>query len=558
MHLICRLNGTFTGLFFFVQRYQAKQRAPYLGCGGAEQMTKCAKAILAVTGVVILLGVGGVVLSRRQPADSPSRSSPTGRSQSGRLFSWFRKQPVRLGLGPVPGHEAEYRALFDNLVPAFNSAQSEVALYVEYVPDDINQQWDPATRAEFWDLWTDYACRHALDILLVPRQRVADLAVQGAIVPIDRFLVRGTLKREDFLPGMLDSVRFEGKHWGMPLTFTAFLLMLNKAILEPGSAGQVKPDMLPPQEARTAGTPPIYFPDTWEELEELVATWARGSVFGPHGAARFFFQWPCDTAWLWRTLALQEGAQVITEDGRVDMSHPGFLAAFERVRRWNEDVLITEHPNPYIAPSMFSIAAPPLRSDRWLARFMGFDDELDGEDFDEATAFLQPASVPRGVSDAVVRDGVDSAVWTYVVVIMNRSRDVENAAWRFCQWLAHSDLMASVLATPNYPMLPAVRTLIERPAFAEPLKKNTVRQRVLQDVGRYTVMPLTPGLRQVEWSIEKHFREAFRGKISIEDALTAIEVEGNLAIEAGASSQGTERVSDHGAIQVTTNACRGT
>ncbi|MBI4558751.1 MAG: extracellular solute-binding protein [Candidatus Hydrogenedentes bacterium] len=440
---------------------------------------------------------------------------------------------AQLRLGPVPGHETAYREFFGALVAGYNAAQSATVVSLEFVPEEIDQKWNPAIRGQFWEWWTDYAVEHALDLLIVPREVIPELALRKEIVALDPFFESGTVHLDDILPDFRDLARFQGKHYGLPLTFTAYVLVLNNAMLKPGSAGTGRDwsPLLPLDTLSELPPPPSQEVATWDDLEQLM-TWSMGTPFAYRRRfAPLIVDFPSDFTWLWLMMAVQEGAKPISHTGRVDLAHEGFRLAFDRLRRWEQAELVYEYPTPFkLKPTDPQFERITGVSDHWLSRIISFEQQRTGLTLADLGPFYRVVPLPSGSSDAILRDSLDVEVWDYTAVIMNRAPDVQLAAWRFLEWVVKSDVLAAVIANPEYPLLPATRFLYDHPILKAAIQENYQRSGAVGALGRYVSLPLVPALREVRRIIDKHFNRAWQGEASLEEALAQAEAEANETI----------------------------
>ncbi|MFA6241183.1 MAG: hypothetical protein WC655_09650, partial [Candidatus Hydrogenedentales bacterium] len=233
------------------------------------------------------------------------------------------KKHIDLSLGPVPGHESAYRQFFSGLAAAYNASQTSTSVSVSFVPDEVGAKFEPSTRSTYWETWSSYAAGNMLDILIVPREILPALAQNHRIIVIDRFLDAEPSFKSTILPNILDSTLMDGEHFALPITWTAYVFVLNRAVLSPGtvaSPGDWSP-LLPVEQAASMMPPPTSSPENWDDLEALLR-WSKGTPFA--NSTRTFdplvLEWPCDLFWLWLTIAEQRGARFQNETGHLDLS----------------------------------------------------------------------------------------------------------------------------------------------------------------------------------------------------------------------------------------------
>ena len=338
----------------------------------------------------------------------------------------------------------------------------------------------------------------------------------------------------DFLPGQLESVRFDDKYYGLPMTWTSYVFMVNEAIINPRSMAGVEEldPRLPYAEAVAVPPPPHMEPATWDEMLEMIE-WCRGSAFN-RGTHFFIVDWPPTLVWLWQTLALQKGAEIITRDGQVDLHHPAVLDAFDQLHAWRKArrPFLMEWPVPFHTDAPY-YERIPTQSDHWFTKICGLDVFRDSSTLDNTRPYSHMAPMPAtaGGGDAILADSVDMPVWNYVFLVPNGATDIEQAAWEFADWASTSDVLAATLANEFYPMMPARRSVLDNPLFG--LDTNFQRRQALADYPRYVRWPLVPGLTEVRTILEAGFRRAWKDWESADHAaeiFVEVEQEANDAI----------------------------
>ncbi|NUN98479.1 MAG: extracellular solute-binding protein [Candidatus Omnitrophica bacterium] len=139
------------------------------------------------------------------------------------------------------------------------------------------------------------------------------LVERDLIRPIESFLPDPDLRLEDFIGNSLDAVTYKGRVWGIPFLAASVLFLIDQELFR--QAGISNP------------------PATWDEVLEYSRRLTRDSdgdgrvdqwgfrlgMRGRHDSHMFF---------LWLTLALQKGAEILRE-GRVQLDHPALREAYD-------------------------------------------------------------------------------------------------------------------------------------------------------------------------------------------------------------------------------------
>ncbi|ASS66074.1 MULTISPECIES: ABC transporter substrate-binding protein [unclassified Paenibacillus] len=185
-------------------------------------------------------------------------------------------KPVELTFWGDWGGEGQKQ--FETMVDAFNKSQDKIK--VKYV-----LQQDMITK-----FLTASTSGGAPDILFWDRWRTSLYAPKNVLAPVDDFLAKDGINKDDFYGEALKELSYDGKLYGLPLTVDARALFYNKKILE--EAG-VKP------------------PTTWDELEQAAIKTTKwngsklevaGFSLGDNGLFNMYLQ--------------QAGGQMLTEDGK--------------------------------------------------------------------------------------------------------------------------------------------------------------------------------------------------------------------------------------------------
>ncbi|MFC3746408.1 ABC transporter substrate-binding protein [Paenibacillus sp. GCM10012306] len=172
---------------------------------------------------------------------------------------------------------------FETMVDAFNKSQDKI--HVKYVlqQDMITKFLTAATNGGspdilFWDRW-----------------RTSLYAPKNVLHPVDEYLARDGISKDDFYSESLKELTNDGKLYGLPLTVDARALFYNKKLLA------------------EAGLQP---PTTWDELEAAATKLTKwkgdklevaGFSMGDLGLFNMYLQ--------------QAGGQMLTEEGKTNFNN---------------------------------------------------------------------------------------------------------------------------------------------------------------------------------------------------------------------------------------------
>ncbi|WP_308637562.1 ABC transporter substrate-binding protein [Paenibacillus silvisoli] len=185
-------------------------------------------------------------------------------------------EPVELTFWGDWGGEGQKQ--FETMVDAFNKSQDKIRVKYVLQQDMITKFLTAATSGGspdilFWDRW-----------------RTSLYAPKNVLHPVDEFMAKDGLNKDDFYGEALKELSYQDKLYGLPLTVDARALFYNKKILT--DAGVNQP------------------PTTWDELEQAAIKTTKwngnklevaGFSLGDNGLFNMYLQ--------------QAGGQMMSEDG---------------------------------------------------------------------------------------------------------------------------------------------------------------------------------------------------------------------------------------------------
>ncbi len=140
-------------------------------------------------------------------------------------------------------------AAFFDVVDSYNASQDEIFVDVQSVPFD-----------QFKNQLTVAAASGALpDIVQLDSTDHASFAALGILADVTERAERD-LPLDQVYPGALNSARYDGRLWGLPIDSNTITLIYNRTML--AEAGFTRP------------------PDTWEELRSYAEAMSGGGVYG--------------------------------------------------------------------------------------------------------------------------------------------------------------------------------------------------------------------------------------------------------------------------------------
>lgn len=170
----------------------------------------------------------------------------------------------------------------NTMVDKFNASQTSVSVKYLVVQDMVTKFLTASTSGQ------------TPDIIIWDRFMTALYASKNVMTPIDDYIVRDSVKIDDFFPEAVRELSFGGKTFGLPLTVDGWNLFINKTLFA--------------EKGLTA-------PTTWDELANCAKTltiWEGDKLV----RAGVSLAW---NPWLFNQWIQTAGGQVVSDDGKTTM-----------------------------------------------------------------------------------------------------------------------------------------------------------------------------------------------------------------------------------------------
>ena len=195
---------------------------------------------------------------------------------------------------------------------------------------------------------------------------VFSYAEKGALLPLDTLMERDGLKREDYLPSVIEGCEYRGFIWGLPTTPATIALHYNKKLF------------------REAGLDPEKPPQTLKELEEYSRILTKRDATGKITQLGFS---PVDPGWWSPQWVYFFGGDLVTEDRlSLDLQSDTARSAYTWVDRFADEYGRTELRKFEAAAGQFASSDNTFISGRlamqlqgvWMSSFIDqFNPELE-------------------------------------------------------------------------------------------------------------------------------------------------------------------------------------
>lgn len=361
-------------------------------------------------------------------------------------------RPITLEVWLTDWEQGTQRLFNEELVPAFEAANPDIAVNIQYLD---------------WRVFTEkLIAAHAggvlPDIYQAGAEYVAPLATKGMALEVDKY-VTAWGQKDDFYESAWGTVSYQGKTYGVPVLSAPQTLMYRK-------------DML--SDAGIAAAP-----TTWEDLEQIAmkATKRDGDKFVISG----FNARPIWQQYVW--FLFQNGGDVFTTDGKVVVNSPEAVEALDYFSRlFNQDKVASKS----------SIAAPTANVGAMAANLvaMQLGNQLTVRDFRQNNPARQNDLV---VADPISKKSQVTTNWTDWLAIARASKNPD-AAWKFIAFVADKDNLLKYNETMYF--IPPRKSLRTTGYMADPQLQQFVT--IMEKYGR--TINTSPAALEVYQTIMKN------------------------------------------------------
>jgi len=330
------------------------------------------------------------------------------------------KEPVRIEFWTLlTGHLAE---ILDSQIQEFNRVQDEVEII------NVNQGGYRDLQSK---LLAAVAAGNPPVVTMVDYIYVPYYAKAGVFVPIDELASPEDMA--DFIPGLLEALKYEGRVYALPVNRSTQGLFINK-------------DMF-----RAAGLDPEHCPKNWTEFRDIARklTDPAKEQYGAIGCTYLH-------TWMWPCLVYQNGGELCDDKCNVKFNEPAAVEAtkFLQDLMWKDKV--ASFPTNLAGSSAEQMLvftegrAGMMRYSTAALRYM--DDRVD---FDWGFCML-----PAGPAGRAVTGGGAN-----VAISAKCSHEEQQAAWKFVRWLTGTEQTAYWHIHTGY--MPARYSALELPEVKE-------------------------------------------------------------------------------------------
>ncbi|MDQ0193365.1 ABC transporter substrate-binding protein [Paenibacillus wynnii] len=363
---------------------------------------------------------------------------------------------------------------FETMVDAFNKSQDKI--HVKYVlqQDMITKFLTAATNGGspdvlFWDRW-----------------RTSLYAPKNVLHPVDEYLTRDGISKDDFYSESLTELSYDDKLYGLPLTVDARALFYNKKLLD------------------EAGLQP---PTTWDELEAAAAKLTKwngnklevaGFSIGDLGLFNMYLQ--------------QAGGSMLTEDGKTNFNNDQGKQVLEfwdrlmnkdKVYKVGFELGLGEGQDAFVTGKVAMLYSGPWM----LSTYNKYGKDLD-------YGIVPPPAGPNGDKGSVMGG--------FGLVIPEGSKH-QDEAWEFIKWWTANKDNALLWAKTSL-NLPGYKPSLEDPFF-----KDDPKWKPFMDTLEFAkIRPAHPGYSVMETdALAPNLQLNQQNKQSIEETLKKAQTEGD-------------------------------
>ena len=256
-------------------------------------MKKLLAILLAMSMVFALAACGGdtgAPAPAESPAEEPADAAPADPDM------YAVTEPIEI----VWWHalEDQYSNLINEVVEDFNNSQDLITVKAQYIGayKDVNEA-----------LVSAHAAGTGLPALCVANtDYVASYGAGGVFENLDPYIAATGYDVDDFSTGLLLSAQYDGKQVAMPFLHSTQIIYYNKTMAEENG---------------------IEVPTTIEDFPAFLE--AGKEACGGYGTVV-----PGWDQWYFETLYLNEGVDIITEDGTCDLNSEAALGVTNMIKDW--------------------------------------------------------------------------------------------------------------------------------------------------------------------------------------------------------------------------------
>lgn len=363
---------------------------------------------------------------------------------------------------------------FETMVDAFNKSQDKI--HVKYV-----LQQDMITK-----FLTSATNGGAPDVLFWDRWRTSLYAPKNVLHPVDEYLTRDNISKEDFYSESLMELSYDDQLYGLPLTVDARALFYNKKLLA------------------DAGLQP---PTTWKELEVAATKMTKwngnkletaGFSLGDLGLFNMYLQ--------------QAGGQMLTEDGKTNFNNGQGRQVLEfwdqlmnkdKVYKVGFESGLGEGQDAFVTGKVAMLYSGPWM----LSTYNKYGKDLD-------YGIVPPPAGPNGDKGSVMGG--------FGLVIPEGSKH-QDEAWEFIKWWTANKDNALLWAKTSLNM-PGFKPALEDPFF----KDDPQWQPFMETLEFAKIRPAHPGYSVMETdALAPNLQLNQQNKLSIEDTLKKSQEQGD-------------------------------
>ncbi len=373
--------------------------------------------------------------------------------------------------------------VIDQLVKEFNESQKDIEVTAVYA-GNYDQTMQKAQTA--------FMSGNPPEIAILRTTSVLNLIDMKAIVPLDDFIKQagGESYLGDFYPAFIDSVRRNGKIWGIPYQVSTPLFYYNKEML------------------KEAGLDPDRPPEDWNSLvisaDKLTKRDASGNVI------RYGLGFPDDNQWMLQSWALTNGGDLADETGTQVFFNT--TPVIESLQMWvklvhEKQVAIRHRAYGKLASDFIAGQVAMMYNSTGSLSFV-----RKSAKFDFGVSYL-----PKNKRNAVPLGGA------HLFVFQQSSDEKQKASWEFIHWLSSPENAAKWSIQSGY-IAP------RRSAMETQVMKEYVREFPEALIALKQVEFSYPWWTVYEWdkvtkSLETQLANAVDGKVTAEQAMAEAQKE---------------------------------